>query len=79
MFSSRIMSEEARKITYEEYELSIYKHECWETLNKYIDNLTEIEEKYPEFASSWINEFYDCNSRDDLHNFIKYFREKLNI
>lgn len=79
MCSTRNMTEKVRNITVEEYELSIYKHKSWELLNNYINKLEEIEEKYPESASYWLSEFFNCETKNELRHFMGYFEKKFEL
>ena len=70
------MVESERKITIEEYELSIIKHYAHQDLNEYISIMRE-KHGYCEFAGFWLNEFFTLEDKYEIENFMKIFRMKL--
>jgi hypothetical protein len=65
--------DDIRKISKEEYELSIVKHEAWEQLNKFIEQKEQETEERVEFAENWKTEFFSLETKDEIRHFIKDF------
>lgn len=62
-----------RKITLNEYELSIIKHHSYQELLAYIQKQIERDGDC-EFADNWVNEFLNLDTKCDIDNFMKFFR-----
>jgi hypothetical protein len=62
-----------KHITPDEYILSMIKHKAWVYLNKFIEKKTERDECEPEMAGFWKDEFFECETEDDINHFLKGF------
>lgn len=68
---------DVEKITKEKINFAYEKQYIWDVLNEYIYLKTEMDGQAPEFVENWKNEFFDCETVDELRHFSKFFIEEM--
>lgn len=68
------MEQEIKQLSQSEISLAYAKHFALEHLKKYIEQYEEDRDEYCEYKDSWMNEFYECETENDIHNFIRHFK-----
>lgn len=67
-----------KKISGEEFVLSMIKHNAWEQLQAYIKKIQDNNDGYCEFAESWKSEFFELETETDINHFMRDFQIKKN-